>query len=146
MNLFSAVFTGLAVWSSPPSGPATSDAYTIQVATVDVVPNYQVTPLSEADVDVYLRVMRSAADHIGRVSMGSGATGAADPGTYDEAVADRQGVRARYDAIKAAVDAQVGPGAASDTPVEVADRAVLAPHATEIQALQKQVSGFIYGQ
>ena len=51
MNLFSAVFTGLAVWSSPASAPAAADARTAQAATVEVVPNYQVTPLSETDVD-----------------------------------------------------------------------------------------------
>jgi hypothetical protein len=146
MNLFSALFTGLAVWSGPPSSPVAVDGHATQVATVEVVPNYQVTPLSEADVDIYLRVMRGAASHIAQVSNADGAKGLSANGTYDEAVADRQGIRRRYDAIKTAVSAQTGPVAGSDAVLRTADEAVLAPHASEIQALQKQVNGFIYEQ
>jgi len=144
MNLFSAVFTGLAVWSSPASAPAAADARTAQAATVEVVPNYQVTPLSETDVDIYLGVMRGAAGHIAQDSSAAGAVASSNTGTYDEAVASQQGIRGRYDAIKTVVDAAAGPAAGSETAIRTADEAVLAPHATEIQALQKQVNGFIY--
>ena len=145
MNIFSALFTGLAVWSAP--GPAAVDGQTTQVAAVEVAPNSQVAPLSQADVDVYLEVMRGAAGHIAQVSSADSMTASASPlGTYDEAVADQQGVRPRYDAVKAVVEAEIGPAAGSDSPVPAADEALLAPHATEIRALQKQVNGFIYGQ
>jgi hypothetical protein len=145
MNIFSAMFTGLAVWSSPSSGPPTADTQSTQVAMVEVVPNFQVTALSQADLDMYLDVMRGAAGHIAQVSSPNrGAETASPPGTYDEAVADKQGVRARYDAVKAVVEAPAGSDAASDALVRTADEAVLAPHASEIQALQKQVNGFIY--
>lgn len=139
MNLFSALFTGLAVWSSPPMGPATVDTHATQV--VAVAPSYQVAPLSESDVDLYLQVMRGAAGHIAQVSAeDGGAMFASASGSYDEAVADQEGLRPHYDAVKAVVEADLGPAAAG----HAADAAVLAPHATEIQALQKQVNGFIY--
>ena len=146
MNLFSAVFTGLAVWSSPTSVPANADGNATQIAMVEAVPNYEVTALSQADVDIYLQVMRASADHIQHVSMPGAAAAPATPGTYDEAVAEQQGVRPRYDAIKTVVQAQLDPAVASETPFRAADDALLAPHASEIQALQKQVNGFIYGQ
>ena len=145
MNLLSAFLTGMAVWPAPPSTPATANAPAVQVATVDVAPNYRLTALSASDVDMYLRVMRGAADHIAQVSTpDSAAVFSSPPGVYDEVVAERQGVRPRYDAVKTVVEAGTGPAAASDTTVQRADAALLAPHATEIQALQKQVNGFIY--
>jgi hypothetical protein len=196
MNIFSALFTGIAVWSNPTPAPVATDAQPVQVAVVQVAPNYDVTPLSEADVDLYLEVMRGAADHIAQATGDDRAaldfvranhgnipsaqdtqnaqettmllTRAMNLSNYDETIADRRGVKRRYDSIKEAVDGQVGMTAAgascggncgNGTPTAAqielgqkedaahrADEVVLTPHKTEILALQNQVHGFMYGR
>ncbi len=152
MNLFTAVFTGFAVWSNP--APATAPDHATAPQAVAGVPNYDVTALTEADVDLYLEVMRAAANHVAHANGGD--THLAD---YDDVVASRREVRARYDAIRAVVEAQLGTspanGAVTATPaglnaneaaVRAADKDLLAPHAGEIQSLQNEVHGVINGK
>jgi hypothetical protein len=149
MNLFTAVFTGFAVWSNP--APATAPDHATAPQAVAGVPNYDVTALTEADVDLYLDVMRAAANHVAHTN--GGLT------DYDDVVADRREVRARYDAIRAVVERQLGTssanGAVTATPAELngneaavraADKDLLAPHAGEIQSLQNEVHGVINGK
>jgi hypothetical protein len=197
MNIFSAVFTGIAVSANPvPTIDTNSQA--VETAAVEIVPDYSVAPLTDQDVSVYLDVMRAAADHVAHASgddeaavefvraayttaSNGGTTTVADPqktamllqravqlSTYDEMIAREVGIAQRYDAIKATIVAQMGPtsvaascdgdwdkGTATPAQIEqgaaeaaafATDKAVLAPHAAEIQALQNQVRGFMYGR
>ena len=185
MNILSAFFTGVAVAANP--GPSPADAPPVpqaqmQVASIPAEPKYDVTPLTSIDVDLYVQIMRVAADYVEHATgedkaaldyvreakantSGAPASGMAEPATsreaamleqraadlsnYDETVAGERGVKSRYDAIKATIDAQVGAGPAG-TPAQAAvrdaDQKVLAPKLAEIQTLQNEVRGFMYGR
>ncbi|HTQ15045.1 MAG TPA: hypothetical protein VMH86_14310 [Rhizomicrobium sp.] len=99
------------------------------------VPDYAITPMTKADVDFYLDIMRAAAAHnqhlagddkaavdltiqmqkhppdMSHMTAGQMARNAnlmaraADLASYDEKVAEQRGVTARYDAIKNEVEA-----------------------------------------
>jgi hypothetical protein len=147
MNFLSAFFTGIAVTASPSPQPAV-DTQQVQVASVQTVPDFSVTPLTEADVDLYLHVMHGAADHVAHAGENRAALV-----NYDETVAEREGVKKRYDAVKVAVDARVADNAPTplaegqtEHSVTQADDALLAPHKDEILALQNQVHGSMNGR
>jgi len=157
MNFLSALFTGIAVSSNPQPAQAdqTQPPPAVHVASIEKVP--AATALTEADVDLYLHVMRGAADRIAqatgddkaaidfmRETKGAAAQSpesamlerrAADLSNYDETIADEEGVKARYDSVKHEVE----------TPKD-SNQAVLAPHQSEIEALQNQVHGFMNGK
>lgn len=174
MDFISAMFTGIAISASPASQqPATDTQATtaqMQVASISQSPDFSATALSDADVALYLQIMRSAADHVAQASgddraaidyakaTKSGSADATGPGsssetamlqsrardlsTYDEKLAGDQGVKARYDAVKGEIE---GKGAANPA-VQEADSKVLAPHQDEIQSLQNEVHGFMNGR
>jgi len=126
MNVFTALFSGVIVWSYPVS-PA--DA---------AVPDFAVTPLVQADVDLYLNTMHAAADAAAKAKTAA---------NTDIAIADSHGVGMHYQAVRHEIEALVGPHAAQaepapkESPVLVADRQLLAPHTEEIVTLQQQVRG-----
>jgi hypothetical protein len=140
----------------------------MQVASIPQTPDFSVTALSETDVALYLQIMRGAADHIAQANGDDRAaidymqaTKAGSPGTapasgetamlerraqdlstYDEKLAEDQGVKARYDAVKGEIEGQ-GP---ANPAVQEADSKVVDPHRDEIQSLQNKVRGFMNGR
>jgi len=97
------------------------------------VPNYDTTPMTQADVDLYIDVMKAAAAYIQNPSasdkaamdfakqVGAGKiTGTVTPeqaqmlaraatlAQYDEEIAKQRGISKRYDAIKGTVEGLVG--------------------------------------
>ncbi|HEV2560683.1 MAG TPA: hypothetical protein VGT78_00950 [Rhizomicrobium sp.] len=123
MNVFTALMGGMMVWSYPVS-PA--DA---------AVPDFRVTPLVQADVDLYLNTMHAAADAVAK------AKGTANA---DVTIADNHGVGMHYQAVRHEIETLIGPQAApapKEDAVVAADRQLLAPHTDEIVTLQQQVRG-----
>ncbi len=97
------------------------------------IPNYDTTPMTQADVDLYISVMQAAADYIKNPSASDKAamdftkqvssgkfTGTVTPeqaqmlaraatlAQYDEEIAKQRGIPKRYDAIKGTVEGLVG--------------------------------------
>jgi hypothetical protein len=108
-------------------------------------PDYEVTPLTKADLDLYLGIMHAAADHNAHLTADDKAavdltiqiqkhppppiTGMPTPAQM-QVLTHNSNLLARGKKIEAALRS---------------DKPLVAPHVAEIAALKKQIGGFMFG-
>jgi hypothetical protein len=152
---------GDAVGSTPTSTPAPSSPGTVSHG--DASTNLETTPLSAADYAMYVAIMGGASAMLANLTSTDrealelekkveAGTATATPGTNgllaqarslrqkDIELARLQGVETRYLAVKAKVEAVIGPGAkppAADDAVARENRRYLEAHRASIERLQK---------